>query len=283
MWLLRKLSWLDNYGVEFNCKINQNMSFSKTRQGSVQHPEGVEVVVDTQDDRLVKESAHLIEQLGRDKTKSKYTVYFGAKGVELRLSSHIHKKGILVDFSTIDRRIGAGNLSKKQQLPKAIGDYTTVIDATAGFGKDAMLLTLMGYNVIAIEQSPIISVLLRDGLYRAQLNTELDEAIGGRLQFVESNSINHFSKIENPEVIYIDPMFPPKKKKSALPPGHIQALQSIVGHENPKETTLMFEAALQTATQRIVIKRPTHSQHIKNNPVAVHEGKTIRYDVYRPS
>jgi 16S rRNA (guanine1516-N2)-methyltransferase len=274
---------LDNNFVELSGKINQNMSFSKTRQGSVQHTVGVEVVVDTQDERLVKESTRLIEQLGRNKTKSKYTVYFGARGVELRRSSHTHKKGILIDFSTIDRRIGAGNLSKKQPLPKAIGDYSTVIDATAGFGKDAMLLALMGYNVIAIEKSPIISVLLRDGMYRAQLNTELNQAIGGRLQFVESNSINYFSNLKNPEVIYIDPMFPPKKKKSALPPGHIQALQSIVGHENQTESTIMFEAALQTATQRVVIKRPTHSQHQKENPVAVHEGKTIRYEVYRPS
>ena len=259
------------------------MSFSKIRQDSVQHPEVVEVVIETQDDRLVKEYAQLLQRVGEKNGESKYTIYFGARGVELRLSSLAQKRGILVDFSKIDRRTGAGNLSKKQPLPKAIGNHSYIIDATAGFGKDAMLLALMGYNVTAIEQSPIISVMLRDGLYRAQQNSELNNAIGGRLTLVESNSVQYFSNINNAEVIYIDPMFPPKKKKSALPPGRIQALQSIVGHETTTETAKIFEAALQTATQRVVIKRPIHSPTIKKNPIAIHEGKTIRYEVYRPN
>ncbi len=257
------------------------MSFSETGQGSVQHAEGVAVVVETQDDRLVKEAQLLIGRLGETEPKSRYTVYFGDAGVELRKSSHAHQKGFRVDFSTIDRRVGSGNLSKKQPLAKAIGEYTTIIDATAGFGKDAALLALMGYSVVAIERSPILSTMLRDGLFRAQQDVGFQTALADRLELVESNSTNSFQLIRSVEVIYIDPMFPPKKKKSALPPGHIQALHSIVGYENEQETADLFDAALLAASERVVIKRPKHVPHMGSNPVAIHEGKLVRYEVYR--
>ena len=52
------------------------MSFSKIRQDSVQHPEVVEVVIETQDDRLVKEYAQLLQRVGEKNGESKYTIYF---------------------------------------------------------------------------------------------------------------------------------------------------------------------------------------------------------------
>ena len=258
------------------------MSFSETRQSSVQHPDGVAVVVDTQEKRLIEESKRLSYLLGEPGPKPTYTLYFGAKGIELRTSNNVNHSGQRVDFLSIDRRVGAGNLSKKQPLPKAIGEHKLIVDATAGFGMDAARLSLMGYDVIAIEQSPVISAMLRDGLYRAQQDAGFSKAIGGRLTIVESNSTKHLLGLSEIEVVYIDPMFPQKRKKSALPPGNIQALQSIVGHEDPLQTEQLFETAMQTATQRVVVKRPTYAPHLGTKPVAVHEGKLVRYEVYRP-
>lgn len=272
---------MDKIEVEFSCKILQRMSFSKTGHDSVQHTEGVAVVVDTQNQRLVKEAELLIGRLGETEPKSRYTVYFGKEGVELRRSSHIHQKGFRVNFSTIDRRTGSGNLSKKQPIAKAMGEHKTIIDATAGFGKDAALLALIGYSVTAIERSPIISTMLRDGLFRAQQDDDLQRSLADKLELVESNSIETLKFIKTAEVVYIDPMFPQKKKKSALPPGHIQALHSIVGHENQRETKELFKAALVAAGERVVIKRPKHLQYISNNPIAIHEGKLVRYEVYQ--
>lgn len=258
------------------------MSFSETRQSSVQHQGGVAVVVDTQEKRLINESKRLSSLLGKPGQKPPYTLYFGSGGIELRVSTTLKHTGQRVDFSTIDRRVGSGNLSKKQPLPKAIGEHNTIVDATAGFGMDAVRLSLMGYHVVAIERSPIISAMLRDGLYRAQQDEQFSEAIGDRLTLVESDSEQYLTRLSDIQVVYIDPMFPPKKKKSALPPGRIQALQSIVGFEDPNQTTRLFEAAMETATRRVVVKRPTHAPQFSTKPIAVHAGKLVRYEVYRP-
>ncbi len=261
------------------------MPFLNPRQSSILHPRGVAIVVETEEERLVAESTRLSCLFGDSTEAPKYILYFGERGVELKKPEYINHNGQRVDFSTIDFRVGAGNLSKKQPLPKAIGKHPVVIDATAGFGLDAARLAMMGYHVKAIEQSPIISAMLRDGLWRAEQNTEFREVLGGRLSIVEDNSIHHLQNMhkEDVDVVYIDPMFPPKRKKSALPPGHIQALQYVVGHDDPEQSKLLFETALQTATCRVVVKRPTHAPPMSNDSVATHTGKLVRYEVYRPA
>ncbi len=259
------------------------MLFSTLEQDSVQYSGGIEVVVDTNEPRLVEESNKLIQLLGASPPNPEHAVYFGKRGIELRASNKINHKGQRVDFSTIDRRIGAGNLSKNQPLPKSIGAHTTLVDATAGFGFDAIRLVLMGYKVVAVEQSPIIAAMLRDGLWRAEKDVELSKAIGGCLSLAESNSVQYLQSASSSEVVYIDPMFPPKRKKSALPPGHIQALQAVVGYDKPNQTQLLFETALKTATKRVVVKRPPHAPQLGPNPVAIHAGKLVRYEVYKPT
>jgi 16S rRNA (guanine1516-N2)-methyltransferase len=259
------------------------MCFSKTRQGSVHQQQVVEVVVETDDARLIGEADRLIRLFGDSERDTPYALYFGNNGIELKRAGRLKQGGYRIDFSKIDRRVGSGNLSKKQPLSKSIGDNDTVVDATTGFGSDAIRLVLMGYRVIGIEKSPIISAMLRDGLWRAEQNKELSCAIGGRLSLIEMDSSQYISNLQPPQVVYLDPMFPPKRKKSALPPGHIQALQTIVGPEDQEETNNLFTLALDTATKRVVVKRPTHAPQMGTNPLAIHEGKLVRYEVYKPN
>jgi 16S rRNA (guanine1516-N2)-methyltransferase len=259
------------------------MSISHKEQGSVPHNPVVAVVVETEDGRLVKEAECLVSKLGDPVGEPDHIVHFGRGGVDIRRATHPNKKGHQVDFSTIDRRTGAGNLSKKQIFPKSIGQSTTtIVDATAGFGVDAAMLAFMGYHVTAFERSPILSVLLRDGLQRAMDNQELREAIGGRLSFVESDSIDALQTTPTPDVVYLDPMFPKKRKKSALPPKNAQVLQSIIGYPNEEQTQQLFDLALAVATKRVVVKRPNHAPQFHDNPVFVHKGKLVRYEVYKP-
>jgi 16S rRNA (guanine1516-N2)-methyltransferase len=74
-------------------------------------------------------------------------------------------------------------------------------------------------------------------------------------------------------------MFPPKKKISPLPPGHIQLLNQIVGSDIDADQ--LFFKALQTGAKRVVVKRPTYSRSLGENPVAIHKGKQVRYEVYK--
>lgn len=265
------------------------MYFSQNEQCSVPKETNLEVVVDTVDEQLVDEAAKIKEILGDPQQKSPKhpppsgVLYFGENGVELRSADTPHKRGFRVDFSAIERRVGTGNLSRRQPLPRAIGRETiSVVDATAGFGKDAVILALMGFTVVAIEKSPVVAVMLRDGLRRAIQDVSLWDAIGGRLQFIEADSVDWLSKKHDIDTVYVDPMFPPKKKKSALPPGHIQLLQSIVGDDQSESTQRLFRAARQIAKKRVVVKRPNHAPHFSDHPVAIHQGKLVRYEVYHP-
>ena len=145
-----------------------------------------------------------------------------------------------------------------------------------------MRLALMGYKVTAIEQSPIMAIMLRDGLHRALQDNSFAEDMGGRVTIIEGDSLHILHDLRETEVVYIDPMFPQKRKKSALPPGRIQALHTIVGYEDPVKTKQLITISLQHPVKRVVVKQPKHKDFAHTNPLVVHQGKTIRYEVYAP-
>jgi 16S rRNA (guanine1516-N2)-methyltransferase len=241
----------------------------------------IEVILDSREERLIKVAKAIQHSLGDQPGEPTHRLYVGKTGIEIRSEENLNRQK--VDFSTIDRRIGGGNLSRRQTLPKAIGSLDhDIVDATAGFGSDAARLALMGYRVTALEQVPIIAAMFQDALVRAKQNPRLTKALGGRLQFIEVDATRWLLQNKGVGVVYLDPMFPPKRKKSALPPGHIQLLQSLVGDVNNEETDNLFQAALNAATRRVVVKRPNHAPTMGANPIAIHEGKLVRYEVYRP-
>lgn len=240
------------------------------------------ITIDVQtNDETRLEEAEKMKSLGFTEASSgdNLVLSFLDSHTELRRPNAKTGNGYQVNFSAIDRRLGAGNLSKKQPLPKSMGSSNhTVIDATAGFCGDAMLLALMGFRVTAIERSSIVSVLLRDGMRRAKEDTRLWCAIDCRLTIIEGDSVELLQGFSGADVVYMDPMFPHKKKTSPLPPGHMQLLSAIVGGDEDAQG--MFEAAGLLRPQRIVVKRPNHAPHMRENPVAVHKGKQVRYEVY---
>ena len=259
------------------------MSISKLEQSSVPQYNAVEVVVDTTDSRLICEADSFLSKHKTPTAEPRHILYFGELGVELRSANSPQKMGYQIDFNKIDRRAGSGNLSKKHLLPMAVGELNnSVVDATAGFGLDAARLAMTGFNVTAIERSPVISIMLRDAMCRAMNILELAEKLGGRLEFIEGDSTKLLGDCLGTEVVYIDPMFPPKRKKSALPPGRIQILQSLVGFDIQQESEKLFDLAVEVATKRIVVKRPLHASSFKENHVAIHKGKLVRYEVYKP-
>ena len=73
---------------------------------------------------------------------------------------------------------------RRELLARAVGfkgQPLDVIDMTAGLGRDAMVLALLGCRVTAIESHPVVFELLEDGLRRAGRDPELANAIEQRL------------------------------------------------------------------------------------------------------
>ena len=66
------------------------------------------------------------------------------------------------------RKFGGG---RGQSIAKAVGlksgAMPTVVDATAGLGRDAFVLASLGCKVTLNERSPVVGALLQDGLTRA--------------------------------------------------------------------------------------------------------------------
>lgn len=174
--------------------------------------------------------------------------------------------------------LGKELLVRAAKLKKRPDDKTppVLIDATAGLGEDSILLAAAGFSVKMYEQNPTIAALLEDALKRAAAVPEL-AAIAARMELINADSIEAMRNTkEPPDVIYLDPMFP-ERKKSALIKKKFQLLGQLeMPCANEKE---LLDAAIAAHPHKIVIKRPA-----KGPPLAGMKadysvsGKTIRYD-----
>lgn len=189
-----------------------------------------------------------------------------------------------VEGKSQHRRLYGGG--KGQPLAKACGlskhPEWTILDATAGLGKDAFVLASLGAEMMLCEQNPVIYVLLSDALLRASVNEET-ALIVKRMQTMHANAIDYLKTLNDtpsarPDVIYLDPMYP-ERKKSAKIKKEMQILQYLVGHSD--ENAALLEMALQTAKHRVVVKRPKTAVMLNETaPSFTVSSVNTRYDVY---
>lgn len=159
------------------------------------------------------------------------------------------------------------------------GNTPSVFDLTAGLGRDAFVLASLGCKVTMIERNPVIAVLLEDGLRRAREDSEIGHWVAERLSLLCSSAEQWLDQTEEtPDVIYLDPMFP-ERKKSAQVKKEMQIFHAIVGDDEDADALLAL--ALRVARQRIVVKRPRHAPPLAGHKAPVQiEGKNTRFDVY---
>ena len=225
-------------------------------------------------------SAHQLWQLA-------YT----SEGLALRLSNEPSWGDIRVDFASsalaYRKQHGGG---RNEAIAKAIGikgkQSVSVIDCTAGMGNDSFVMASVGANVTMLERSPVIAALLEDALNRIQDPTNCADAdqIGEKLSLVKADASDYL-KGQNTksiaDVIYLDPMFP-HKKKSALVKKEMRAFQQLLGAD--MDSSDLLQTALNYAGKRVVVKRPSHAQPIELNdgrqPDTAIESKKHRFDVY---
>ena len=185
----------------------------------------------------------------------------------------------VVDFTTMDIRTGAGNVSRKQPLARAVGRQSDrVLDLTSGFGSDTSLLAGMGYQVECRERHPIIYALLQDALGRAARHPLYSTAISDnvRLQFGDARDVGS-SFLRAFDAVYVDPMYPPKKSKAA-PPRRAQLLQTIAGEDLDQNDLFLW---VREHAKRMVVKRPKHaSPALEETPHHQVESKMVRWDVW---
>lgn len=160
------------------------------------------------------------------------------------------------------------------------------IDMTAGLGRDAAVLALLGCRVTAIERHPVVFALLEDGLRRARNAPDAPDALAERLTLVRADACDYLDALPadaRPDVIYLDPMFP-ERTRSALVKKEMRLLSRLVGAE--EDADRLLEAALRTGCHRVVVKRPLHAPHLVaplvRQPPLQFRGRSARFDVYFP-
>ena len=191
--------------------------------------------------------------------------------------------GLVCDFTggAVNRRQRAGG-GRGQALPRAAG-FTkgrtpTVVDATAGLGRDAFLLASLGAPVTLVERSPEIHVLLQDGLARALNAGGAAAETAGRMTLLFGDAKTLLPELA-PEVVLVDPMHPPRGN-SALVKKEMRLLRAIVGSD--VDAVELMHVALAAATKRVVLKYPLRVGGMAGLPEPSHQilGKTTRYDVF---
>ena len=193
------------------------------------------------------------------------------------------KLSLMADFVPLLPRLKQGVLGTELLVRAARlkkmqdgGKRPALIDATAGLGEDSILLAAAGFSVKMYEQNPIIAALLEDALERGAAVPELAETVA-HMALVKADSIQAMQHLEEPpDVIYLDPMFP-ERKKSARIKKKFQLLQQL---ELPcADEEELLRAAIAAHPHKIVIKRPAKGPYLAgiraNYSIS---GSSIRYD-----
>jgi 16S rRNA (guanine1516-N2)-methyltransferase len=152
------------------------------------------------------------------------------------------------------------------------------VDATAGLGRDSFILASLGFKVRLIERSPIIHALLNDGLQRGLADPALAPIIKN-MELIHADAILWLNEtIEKPDIIYLDPMFP-DRKKSALSKLDMRIFHDIAGDD--VDADQLLSTALACAARRVVVKRPRLAEELAGiKPAFALTGSSSRFDTY---
>jgi 16S rRNA (guanine1516-N2)-methyltransferase len=207
------------------------------------------------------------------------------QGLQLIDQDSPQLKPLRIDFNahTLQHRIRTGG--KSLPLAKAIGVSTqnkpTVLDLTAGLGRDAFILASLGCQVTMIERSPITAAMLDDALRRVQeipASDSLTLVHGDSQQCLQQLKDHPALREHTFDTMYLDPMFP-ESKKSALVKKDMQYLRALSPHDNL--AALLLQSALDTGVGRVVLKQPRVAGFLtERKPSFQIKSKTHRFDVY---
>ena len=175
---------------------------------------------------------------------------------------------------------------KQGAFNQALGKKTSrIIDATCGWGGDSLLMCAQGYSVSMIERNPLMVLLLKDAMQRLSKTIWASKHSVIIPDVIAANAIDWFSaNSSHGECIYLDPMFPLKRKKSAATNKYMQFLQWLVGQD--QDADRLLSAAIAHGSGRVAVKRPDYAAPLMQDllePDVRFSSKLIHYDVYLAS
>jgi len=192
---------------------------------------------------------------------------------------------IVTDFvggKSRHRRLQGGG--KGQAIAKACGINVrrdlSILDATAGMGGDSFVLASLGATVVSLERNDWVYPLLLDGIQRLHEANDSDLSdIASRWQLVNEAAHSYLDRCDLFDVVYLDPMFPARKKDKAAVGKEMVAFHSLVGADTDADE--LFDAAFEKARFRLVVKRPKIAPFLADREPSLQLiGKSGRFDIY---
>lgn len=183
---------------------------------------------------------------------------------------------------------------RKESLARAIGMHPNqapqIVDATAGLGRDSLMLASLGFKIRALERNQLIYALLDDALQRARHDPDLGPILTN-ISLIPADFNQWISVTSSVDVIYLDPMFP-ARNQTAAPTKDVRMLQLILSsiaptkikpENNPSESRIL-QQALAHANHRVIIKRHRQAPYFAAiKPHFKLMGNSTRFDIYVPT
>ncbi|ALF59308.1 16S rRNA methyltransferase [Psychrobacter urativorans] len=191
------------------------------------------------------------------------------------------------------------------QAAKTTAD-SQVIDATAGFGHDSLILASTGAQVTMLEQQPIMALLLLAEQHRMSAQPNWQKLMA-RLQIINTDALSYFDNhyladfqgnlamTKAVDVVYLDPMFPndsyqdSKTGKGAKVGKLMQALHHLASPPTAAQELQLLQSAqavvsaIDTHKQqgRVIVKRPKDAPLFAQQvPDESWHNEAVRFDGY---
>jgi len=200
----------------------------------------------------------------------------GETGAWLEMAgSQVH---IAFDSATMMHRRRGG---QNELLGRAVGvkasRQPTVWDATGGLGRDAYVLADLGCRVTLCERVPVLAWLLQDAVSAAMVSGH-DQVRAAAQRMTIRHCDSRQLQVPASDVIYLDPMFPERKKSAAIKK-EAAILQRLAHTEDDAQA--LWEWAWRQPVSRIVVKRPLRAPILgSQKPSHTLRGKSVRFDVF---
>jgi hypothetical protein len=189
------------------------------------------------------------------------SINFNKDGIELINANYKEAVSISVDFldQAINDKIKLRFSGKKDIFNKLFPiKNSTLLDCTAGYGRDSYILRSMGFNVTMIENSPVMSLLLNNALKKLKLSN---------FTMYHGNSYDYFDFMFN------------KLKKNSLSSKNDETLKLISFQENNKNN--LISLAIKKSNSRVVVKEPKHSLSNILKPEYTIKTKLLNFNIYK--
>ena len=213
------------------------------------------------------------------------------------------KDGLSVapEWDKLQRRVvSAGRKSELILRAAKISADSQVIDATAGFGHDSLILASTGAQVTMLEQQPLMALLLFSEQQRMSAQPNWQKLMA-RLTIINTDALSYFARLQKNttdqavavDVVYLDPMFPEdsyqdsKTGKGAKVGKQMQALHHLAHPPTLDEEMALLNKAQavvadnQEGRGRVIVKRPQQAPFLaQQNPDESWHNAALRFDGY---